>query len=190
MRTLVLIPAVAVTLLVTGCLGVLPHDARTEAVAAAPREALALPRRNSRPYWLLRSQDGWVSGFEIGYGGEPEDDGVAVVQVARFRDAAAAQRAFQRLTPDYLYLLLRDGMVSPPRPFDYPASLPGDEAAADLYSVRPPPDDPTPILGQLTSMRAGAVIVLVNSIGVDPARLVPALAALSDAARVLPAVPS
>ena len=38
-----------------GCLGTLRHDPMAQEIALAPRDALGLPRRDDRRYWLLRS---------------------------------------------------------------------------------------------------------------------------------------
>jgi hypothetical protein len=174
-------------LLCAGCLGTLRRDPAAAAAADAPAASLGLPRRDGRPYWLLRSQSGWESAYEVRFGGDTQDPAMAVVRVVRFRTADAAARAFARLTPDYLYTVYRDRMAGPPRPFDYPAPLPGDEVSVTLYPVLLPPGAGDPIYGQLTALRAGAAVLLVDSIGVHPPQLVAALEALVRAAARLPA---
>lgn len=167
------------------CLGALPHDAAMERVASAPRQALALPQYESRPYWLLRAQSGWVSGHEIRFGGDPGDGAIAVVRTVRFRDDATAASAWARLTPDYLNLLLRDRVTWAPRPFAYPGQLAGDQVSTLLYGVRLPPEMAATgmeLTGQLTAIRTGRVVLLIESIGVTPDRLIPAVEALTRAA--------
>ena len=160
-------------LLAMGCLRSLRHDATAEAILLAPREVLGLPVRDNRPYWLLRTSPGWQSAHEIRFGGDPADPAVATVRVARFRDADTAHAAY------------RDRMTDEPVLFEYPEPLPGDEAATYLYGVKLPPpiaSDAT-LMGQLTALRAGSAVFLVESIGVHPEQLVPALAELVRRAR-------
>jgi hypothetical protein len=180
MRPPYLVPAL-LALLAVGCLGSLRHDATAEAIVLASRATLGLPVRDNRPYWLLRTSRGWRSAHEIRFGGDPSDPAVATVRVARFRDADAA---YARLTPAYLYAAYRDRMTDEPVPFDYPQPLPGDEVATYLYGVKLPSTAPAGamLVGQLTALRAGSVVLLVESIGVHPAQLVPALVALVDRA--------
>ncbi len=179
MRPRHLFPAL-LSLLAVGCLGSLRHDATAEAILLAPREVLGLPVRDNRPYWLLRTSPGWRSAHEIRFGGDPSDPAVATVRVARFRDAEAAHTAYARLTPAYLYAAYRDRMTDEPVPFEYPQPLPGDEAATYLYGVKLPATAPegATLLGQLTALRADSAVLLVESIGVHPEQLVPALAEL------------
>jgi hypothetical protein len=184
-----LLPLFAV--LAVGCLGSLRHDATAEAILLAPREVLGLPVRDNRPYWLLRGTPGWRSAHEIRFGGNPSDPAVATVRVARFRDADAARAAYARLTPAYLYAAYRDRMTDEPVPFDYPEPLPGDEVATYLYGVKLPATAPegATLLGQLTALRAGSAVLLVESIGVEPDQLVPALAELVRRAHEVEARP-
>ena len=192
MRWLAPVLLAAAALLWGGCLGTLRHDPAAEAITLAPHEVLDLPLHERRTYWLLRSQPGWVSAHEVKFGGEEGDPGVATIRAAIFRDADAAGRAFARLTPEYLYLLLRDRMSWAPRPFAYPVPLPGDEVAVTEYGVRLPPEL-TPhvtLVGQMTAVRAGRVVILVESIGVPPEQLVPAIEALTEAAYRLTAAGS
>jgi len=168
----------------SGCLRTSQRDGGAERIALAPREVLALPLYQSRPYWLLRSQPGWIGGHEVELGGGTNDPASASIRAARFRDVASASRAYGRLTPDYIYLLLRKRMDSVLYPFVYPAPLPGDAVAVMGYDVRLPPEvgrDVT-IIGQMTAIRAGTVVLLVESIGIPPDQLVPALTQLTDAA--------
>src|SRR5215216_6063731 len=53
----------------TGCLGRSQRDSVTEQIVLAPSDLLALPRHQSQPYWLLRSQPGWVVSHEVELGG-------------------------------------------------------------------------------------------------------------------------
>ncbi|MER3420159.1 MAG: hypothetical protein C4290_06375 [Chloroflexota bacterium] len=109
------------------------------------------------------------------------------MRMARFRDADTAHAAYVRLTPAYLYAAYRDRMTDEPVPFDYPQPLPGDEAATYLYDVKLPAPVPNgaTLKGQLTALRAGNAVFLVESIGVRPEQLVPALAELVRRAREL-----
>ncbi len=175
-----------VTLLMGGgCLGTLRHDPATQALALTAGTPLDLPLRESRPYWLLRSQPGWISAFEAGFGGEPGDGGIAVVRTVLFRDVSAARRAFGRLTPEYLFLLLGDHMQRRPEPWPYPADLPGDEVTTATYDtlVSPGEKEPIHITGQLVAVRSGRVVVLIDSVGVQPEQLISTLDTLSRAAR-------
>jgi hypothetical protein len=173
--------------LAAGCLGGLRHDTASEAVALAPRQTLALPVRENQPHWLLHGQPGWCGAQEVRYGGAGDDPAVAAVRAARFRDDATATQAFSRLTAQHLYLTLRDRIVGPPRPFDYPQPLAGDEVAVMLYDARLPPSlgPDVSLTGQLTVVRAGRVVLLIESIGVHPEQLVPAVMQLTDAAAAL-----
>lgn len=174
----------AALLLSAGCLGSLNYDPLTEEVALSAGDKLQLPVRESRAYWLLRGVDGWRSSHEVRFGGNPSDIAVASVRAVRFDSADAARNGFARLTPEFLSAALRDSMVDTPVAFDYPGRIPGDAAATYLYLVRLPPDTPPTyiIRGQFTLIRAGAMVILVESIGVPPDRLVPALTALVRAA--------
>ena len=171
------------------CLGTLRSDKAAEAIAAVPEPELGLPVRHSYRHWLLRGESGWCGGQEVRYGGDPEDPAVATLRVVTFRDGDAAARAFDRLTPGYLYGVLRGRMTGVPRPFEYPERLDADEVAVLEYDVRLPliisPD--VTVLGQLTSLRAGRVVVLIESIGVPPEQLVPAVREITRAANRLPA---
>ena len=151
----------------------------------APRDVIDLPLHESRPYWLLRSQPGWLSAHEVRYGGDPEDPAVATIRAVRFRDDESAGRAFAHLTPSYLHLLLRDRMTHAPRPFEYPVPLPGDEVAVYEYGVRLPAEiaREVQLSGQMTAVRAGRVVLLIESIGVPPEQLVPTVESLVNAAR-------
>ncbi len=181
----VVLLAVAVPL-TAGCLGTLPRDPAVEQITRAPGDALHLPLREDRRYWLLRSQPGFVSAHEARFGGDPEDSAVLVVRAVRFDDIPLAARAFARLTPEYIHRVLRDRMTGLPRLFTYPTELPGDESTVSLYGVRLPPEwIGVQIEGQMTTLRAGRVVLLIESIGVMPDRLVPALDDITRAAREL-----
>lgn len=172
-----------------GCLGTLAADPRAERVALAPQAELGLPIREGRRHWLLRSEPGWCGGHEVRYGGDPDDPAIAAVRVVLFRDIDSAVAAFNQLTPTYLYNTLRGRIVDVPRPFDYPEPLAGDAVSVTQYTVRLPlvdaPD--ATLIGQLTAVRAGSVVILLESIGVDPQQLVPAVRELVRAANRLPA---
>ena len=109
-----------------GCLGTLRADPAAEATASAAAPELALPEHESQRHWLLRGEPGWCGGHEVRFGGDPEDPAVATVRAVTFRDPGAAARAFDRLTPTYLYSVLRGRMTSLPRPFEYPDQLDGE----------------------------------------------------------------
>jgi hypothetical protein len=166
-----------------GCLGSLRRDPAAEAVTMAPRDVLRLPVHESRPYWLLRAEPGWDSAHEVRFGGDPGDPAVFIVRVVRFHDEGAAIRAFARLTPGYIYLAFRDRMTDPPHPFDYPLPLPGDEVMVTEYSVRLPGDiaREATLIGQMTAIRSGAVVLLIESIGVVPEQFSAAVLELTSA---------
>ncbi len=166
-----------------------PHDAPTaRAIAESPASALGLPVRQSGIHWLLREAGGWQESYSIVYGGAPADPAFAAVRVGWFRSAEAAQRAFARLTPAYLYRLWYDRMTEPPREATYPLPLPGDAAVVLAYRVRLPPEaGPTRLEGQFTLVRAARAVIVVDSIGVPPERLAPAITAMTRTARGLAA---
>jgi hypothetical protein len=174
--------------LCSGCLGTLATDPRAESVALVPQSELDLPMRDSRRHWLLRGEPDWCGGHEVRYGGDPDDPAVAAVRVVMLRDMDAAAHAFKRLTPNYLYSTLRGRIVDVPRPFDYPEPLAGDAVSVTEYEVRLPlVNAPDFILyGQLTAVLAGRAVILVESIGVHPEHLVPAIRELVRAAHRLP----
>lgn len=184
MRRLVWLSVWCALLALAGCLGGLPADPQAEAIAIAAREAVGLPVRESRPYWLLRAAPGWVGGHEIRYGGEPQDGGIAGFRIARFENEAAAHSAYLRLTPAYIYAVARDRMTGDPWSFTYPVSLAGEENAVYLFNVRMPPDieGGLQLQGQVTVLRTGRTVILVESIGVHPDHLAPAVAEAAAAA--------
>ena len=188
-RTLTVALIVAAAVELGGCLGTLRADPAAEAVALTPEPELALPRRESHRHWLLRGEPGWCGGQEVRFGGDPEDPAVATVRAVTFRTGDSAIRAFGRLTPAYLYSVLRGRMTALPRPLDYPEPLAGDEVLVFEYDVRLPviisPD--VTVFGQLTVIRAARVVVLVESIGVPPEQLVPAIREITRSANRLPA---
>lgn len=168
------------------CLGGLRHDPEVEAIATAPRGALELPVREDRTYWLLRAEPGWHAAHEVRYGGDPGDPAVFAIRAVQFQDERAAMRAFARLTPAYLLLIYRDRMRREPAPVPYPEPLAGQQAEVYAYAVRLPGAENTddPLIGQITVIREGAVVIVIESIGVDPDRFVPAVAdAVRAAAR-------
>lgn len=177
----------ALALALVGAVCAPPRDMPTaRAIAESPAQALGLPVRQSGVHWLLREADGWQESYSIVYGGALADPAFAAVRVSWFRSADAAQRAFARLTPAYLYHLWYDRMTELPRYMQYPFPLPGDAAVVLAYGVRLPPElGPGPLEGQMTVVRAARAVILVDSIGVPPERLVPAITAMARAARGL-----
>jgi hypothetical protein len=156
------------------------------AIAESPTSALGLPVRQSGTHWLLREAGGWQESYSIVYGGAPADPAFAAVRVGWFRSADAAQRAFTRLTPTYLYRLWYDRMTDPPREAVYPLPLPGDSVVVLVYGVRLPPEaGPARLEGQITLVRAARAVIMLDSIGVPPERLVPAITAMTRTARAL-----
>lgn len=172
----------ALVLLAGGCLGTLPDDERAAATAHAPARILDLPVREERPHWLLRRQPGWQAAHMVRFGGGDTDPAVATIRTARFSDAGAAAAAFARLTPAYLHQRFRQRMLGEPWPVAYPAPLDGDAVAVMAYRAQLPPfAGDRELIGQLTVVRAGATVLLIESIGVPPERLVLTVAALRDA---------
>jgi hypothetical protein len=161
----------------SGCLGTLAADRSAESLALTPSDELALPLHESHSHWLLRGESGWCGAEEVRFGGDPDDPAVATVRSVVLRDHDAAVRGFARLTPAYLHSLLRGRMNAIPRPMAYPEPLDGDDVSVFEYDVRLPliysPD--FVLIGQLTAVRAGRAVFLIESIGVPPERLVPAV---------------
>jgi hypothetical protein len=186
-RVWLLVTLIAV-LSAVACLGTLAADPRAERVALAPEAELGLPIRDSRRHWLLRGEPGWCGGHEVRYGGEPDDPAVIAVRSALFRDIDSAVAAYNQLTPTYLYNIQRGRIVDVPRPIEPLQPLAGDAVSVTLYDVRLPlvngPD--ATLLGQFTTVRAGRVVLLLESIGVPWERLVPAVRELVRAANRLP----
>lgn len=182
MRRLALALLAVAALPAGGCLGSLHRDPAAEAIALAVRAPLRLPVRESRTYWLLRAQDGWEGAHEVRYGGNPGDTAMAVVRAVRFRTDAAAARGFARLTPAYLRLAFRDRLTWGPRPVPYPPPLPGDRTAVTEYGVRLPPEDHRRLTGQMITVLAGTVVLLIDSIDLPPAQLLLAITQLTRAA--------
>ena len=182
------VAGVVLAVIACACLGTLAADRGAEAIVLASAEDLALPLHENASHWLLRGQTGWCGAEEARFGGNPADPAVATVRGVVLRDPEAAARGFARLTPSYLYSLLRGRMNAVPRPTAYPETLSGDAVAVYEYDVRLPliysPD--FVLLGQLTVVRAGRTVVLVESIGVPPERLVPAVQEMVRAAYRLP----
>jgi hypothetical protein len=173
-----------VTMAGASCLGGLRHAPEVEAVADAPRAALDLPVREDRTYWLLRAEPGWYASHEVRYGGDAGDAAVFAIRAVQFEDESAAIRGFMRLSPAYVLLIYRDRMRREPVPSPYPEPLPGEQVEVYAYAVRLPGAENTedPLMGQLTAIREGAVVIVIESIGVDPDRFVPAVTAAVRAA--------
>lgn len=171
-----------------GCLGTLGADRSAETLVLTPADDLNLPVRERHSHWLLRGESGWCGAEEVRYGGDPADPAVATVRTVVLRDTDAAVRGFARLTPAYLYSLLRGRMNGLPRPMVYPERLDGDDLSVLEYDVRLPliysPD--FVLTGQLTTIRAGRTVTLIESIGAPPERLVPAVREIVRAAYRLP----
>ncbi|MER3420642.1 MAG: hypothetical protein C4290_09045 [Chloroflexota bacterium] len=179
----------ALALVLAGSVCTPARDAPTaRAIAESPASALGLPVRQFGTHWLLREAGGWQESYSIIYGGTPADPAFAAVRVGWFHSADAAQRAFTRLTPVYLYRLWYDRMTELPRETVYPLLLPGDTVMVLAYGVRLPPEAAsTRLEGQLTLVRAARAVIVVDSIGVPPERLAPAITAMTRAARGLAA---
>lgn len=179
---LALVPVVA-------CLGTLPNDRQTRIVVGAPHHVLedaSMRIRSYRVYWLLRPEDGWRGSYEVRYGGDPGDPGIMLARSVRFATEEDAARGYARLTPAYIYSALRDDMAGPGYAFDYPERLPGDSTTAWLYPVQvPAEEEASGLMGQFTALRAGRFVMLVQSIGIDPPVLVPAIQAMVDAAATM-----
>jgi hypothetical protein len=170
--------------LTAGCLGALPHDRATAQVVRAPGDVLDLPLHTQRPHWLMRDLPRWCAAAEARWGGDPGDRAFLSARAVRFRDETAAARALDKLTPEYLALAFRDRIAEGPRPVDYPARLPGDEAKVSEYRVLMPPEDADfELYGLYTAVRSGNVLILTENIGVQPEELVPTLEAMVRAAR-------
>lgn len=180
--------ALTLALVAGGCLGTLAADRAAETLVLVPAEDLNLPLHEHHNHWLLRGEPGWCGTEEARYGGNPEDPAVATVRGVVLRDEDDARRGFARLTPAYLYSLLRGRMNGLPRPMTYPEPLDGDDLAVFEYDVRLPLIySPEFVLsGQLTAFRAGRTVTLIESIGVPPERLVPAVREIVRAAYRLP----
>ena len=179
----------AIILLSAGCLAPGRRDSPAAAIALSARDALELPVRQQRAHWLLREASGWTDTRLVAYGGDTNDPGTALVYAAYFRSADAAARARARLTASYLHGLWHERMTGEPQPADYPEPLPGDQVAVLAYPARLPPEwRGSEMFGQLTAVRAGRVVFLIDSVGVTPDRFVPAVTALVDAARQSAAV--
>ncbi len=173
----------ALALIAGGCLGTLPNDERASATARAAAHSLNLPLREERPHWLLRRQPGWQAAHLVRFGGGDTDPAVATIRTARFSDAAAAAAAFARLTPAYLHQRFRQRMLGEPWPVAYPEPLAGDAVAVLAYRVQLPPfAGDRELIGQLTVVRAGATVLLIESIGVPPEQVVAVLEAVTTAA--------
>lgn len=183
-RALAGVCSVAVLLFSVACLGTLRDDPDAQRMATSPRPELGLPLREEHPHWLLHGHAGWCGAWEARFGGDTDDPAVASIRAARFATADAARQAFPRLTPEFLGLLMRDRIIGIPATFEYPEPLAGDDVMTALYEVRLPPGFPPDfgLRGQFTAVRAANTIFLVETIGVGPDRLVPAVLELARAA--------
>jgi hypothetical protein len=158
-----------------------------EAVALAPASTLNLPVRDSRPYWLLRRQPGWVGAHKVIFGGAASDRGRTIIRVARFRDEASAKLAAARLTPTYMQRLWPAEMQTAPQPVAFPVPLPDDTVLVTEYGLRLPPREAPPetVLVQLIVLRVGRIVIVIDSVGVPRAELAPVAEALVRAVRWL-----
>ncbi len=170
----------------TGCLGRLHRSATAAEISLAPAAPLALPIHEHRPHWLFRGAPGWLGAHRVRFGGDPADPAVTIVRTALFRDEREARAAFARLTPAYLHRILRHRMVDAPTVTAYPAALAGDEVQVLAFPALLPADErEDALVGQLTTIRAGRTVLILESISVPPAQLVAAIAALTAAAERL-----
>ncbi len=177
---------IAGMLFTNGCLGTLVEDRSADLIAGAAQSVLDMPIRASRPYWLLRQQPNWISTQQIDFGGAALDRGRTSVYVVRFRTTPAAVAAFQRLTPDYFYRLWAERMREAPRPMTDPPLPPVEQALSLEY--RPPlprneSDTADDAVAQLIALRSGAIVLVIDSIGVDRQHLASAATELIKAAR-------
>lgn len=171
-------------LVAMACLGTLTDDAIAQAVTLAPRGSLDLPLRDNKIHWLLRGQPGWCGAHEARFGGDTDDPAILTVRAVRFRDQASASRGFATLTPTYLGLVLRDRVSTVPSLVSDPLPLPGDQSTVLEYQVRAVPEMASwvDVRGQLTVLRAGRVVLVLESIGVAPEQLLSAADRLTDTA--------
>ena len=169
--------------LAAGCGSVPTSDPTARLMARTAGTPLDLPVRESYNIWLLSSERGWQSAHLIRFGGEPGDGAAATVRAIVFQWEDDAARTFGRITPAWLYRTFRSSMLDVPQPLEYPAVLAGDEQLVTLYGVRLPPEfEDQALSGQMTAVRSGRAIFLVDSVGVTPERLSPAVEALTLAA--------
>ena len=173
-------------LFLTGCLGTLPNDPVTRDLVLTPRAAVDLPLHETHRHWLFRDLPRWCGAAEARFGGDPQDRAVVTIRAARFRDATAAMRSYERLTPEYLAIAFRDRIAGGPRAIDYPVALPGDAKVSE-YDVRLPAEIATQvhIVGQYIAVRVGRVVLLTESIGLAPEELAPVVETLVAAAQEL-----
>lgn len=157
-------------------------------VALAPKATLKLPLHENYRHWLLISESGWCGASVARWGGDDGEPGVVIVRTAVFKDSSSAARAYPKMTADYIYRSLRSEMVRAPWPVEYPQPLPGDKVNVFAYDVRLPPftGPDFRIYGQITTIHAGRSVFLVESIGVPPEQLVPAISDLTHASSALP----
>lgn len=157
-------------------------------LALAPKATLDLPLNEHYRHWLLLSESGWCGASVARWGGGDNDPGVVVVRAAIFKNAAAAAAAYPKMTPDFILRSLRSEMVRAPWPVAYPEPLPGDRVGVYAYDVRLPPftDPDFRIYGQITTVQSGRSVFLIESIGVPPDQLVPAIRTLVGTSKALP----
>ena len=174
-------------LLLTGCLGTLPNDPVTRDLVLTPRTVVDLPLHEVHRHWLFRDLPRWCGAAEARFGGDPQDRAVVTVRVAQFRDATAAMRSYERLTPEYLAIAFRDRIAGGPRAIDYPVALPGEAAKVSEYDVRLPAEIATQvhIVGQYVAVHSGRVVLLTESIGLGPEELAPVVETMVRAAENL-----
>lgn len=175
-------------LVAAGCLGTLRRHADAASLAGAPEELLDVPARVDRPSWLLRRKPGWEGAHEVEYGGTNADHARTVIQTVVFVDTATAAEAFARLTPEYLRRLRGERMDALPRAVTPSVPLVADEIAVTEYPLKMAPDDPDAgkeMIVQLITLRAGRVVIVIDSIGYGYKELAPVVAELARAARAL-----
>ena len=166
-----LLPTIFLTaaLVLSGCLGKLERNSAAERIALTPRDMLNLPVREGRPYWLLRSQPGWLGAHETSYGGAPGDGAVVVVRTVLFQDDAAARSAFAQLTPEYLHLLLRDRIKVEPPPFQVLPPSESDELSVSHYQIPLPAetreDEEFVVFVDMMFARTGRAVLFLESLG-------------------------
>ena len=166
-------------LLTAACLGRLPHDRATREIVLTPGVMVDLPLHEHRPHWLLRDLPRWCAASEARWGGNAEDRAYLTARAVRFRDAGAAARAIERLTPRYLAVVFRDRILEGPWPVEFPGAQPGDEGRADEYALRISPDENgLPMIGQYLAVRSGKAVILTESIGLGPDELVSVVRAM------------
>lgn len=180
--------ALTPALLSIACLGTLQRNQDAEAISDAAEGAWRLPLRETRPHWFLRQEPGWLGAHRMRFGGEGDDEGFAFVRIAVFTDAAAAGSALARITPEYMHALWHSRMDALPRAVSFPVTIPGDHVIVTEYPLRPSPTDEEQVqelIVQLIALRAGRVVLVIESIGTPREDLAPVADRLVRAARGL-----